>query len=111
MVQVRLALPSAVLLGGVSTVAVVFPSENLIGRINLQQMFYQAVTYDEDPGEAPDRQEEIDRLVGERVDQYKKCWNAETGRYEIDMGTKTEWICTEDELYDDVRRSVEDELA
>lgn len=60
--------------------------------------------------ETPGRsQEDIDAEVGRRVDEYRKYWNAESGKFEIDVGTPSEWICTEDELYDDVRKSVEQE--
>jgi hypothetical protein len=32
-------------------------------------------------------------------------------RYEIDLGTKAEWIATKDELYDDVRKAVMDDMG
>jgi hypothetical protein len=65
--------------------------------------------------ETPDlamRQDRINNEVGRRIEEdYRKFWNSDTARFEIDKGTENEWIATEDELYDDVRRSVEDELT
>lgn len=81
--------------------------------------FSQAMVKYEEP-RAPDsadaigqieRMSLIDAEVSKRVKEYKKYWNAEKSRYEIEVGTKAEWVCSEDELYDDVRRSVEGDFA
>jgi len=110
----------ATLVGGVSSVAVAYPSQNQVGRINFQQLFYQAVTYpealDDAPAPATKRLSDeiggaIDQEVSRRIAEYKKYWNPKIGKYEIDKGDELkEWICTEDELYSDVRRSVIEEM-
>lgn len=53
------------------------------------------------------RQAAIDSEIRRRVAEYQKFWNPKTGKFEIDKGTENEWICTVDELYADVRKSVE----
>lgn len=54
----------------------------------------------------------IDDLVDKRIaDEYEKYYNPKTEKYEIEVGTKAEWICTHEELKDDVRRSIEEDIA
>jgi len=121
-VQVRLAM-GATLAGGVATAAVWVPDFNVGVKTHggkLLQLFYQAVTYpemlDESPAAAAKRLSDeiggaVDQEVSRRIAEYKKYWNPKTGKYEIDKGDELkEWICTEDELYNDVRRSVIEEM-
>lgn len=62
------------------------------------------------PSEPIDRKSLVDAEVKKRMAEYQKYWNAESGTYEIEVGTKAEWICTEIELYDDIREAVENDL-
>lgn len=98
--MINIALASgAILEGGVG-----------ISVSNGQICYAQAITSDQDSDPGACAQQEIDRLVGERVLQYKKYWDEKTGKYRIDVGTPDEWICTEDQLYNDIRKSVIDDI-
>jgi hypothetical protein len=54
----------------------------------------------------------IESETRRRVEQeYARFWVPARERYEIDLGTKAEWIATKDELYDDVRKAVMDDMG
>jgi hypothetical protein len=47
--------------------------------------------------------------VYQRLKEYFQYWNPETEKYEIELGTNSEWVCTYRELRDDIERSIEGE--
>lgn len=53
--------------------------------------------------------EVLDSKVYERLQEYLQYWNPETEKYEIELGTVSEWVCTYQELIADIKKGIEEE--